>query len=151
MELGRKGDLVAKTPFLTFPPSLGGRTVGDHFVLFASENSPDQPDITKLLQTTAGIHIAIFRFEYDSRFKRPYTATLPGNTEFWLENYFLYVRLEPLYYSPFVTVQYLHSYESKSTRKNPACGILACSCQNTSRDSRLLNSYEISFIIAILV
>ena len=39
MELGRKGDLVAKTPFLTFPPSLGGRTVGDHFVLFASENS----------------------------------------------------------------------------------------------------------------
>ena len=37
MELGRKGDLVAKTPFLTFPPSLGGRTVGDHFVLFASE------------------------------------------------------------------------------------------------------------------
>ena len=68
-----------------------------------------------------------------------------------LENYFLYVRLEPLYYSPFVTVQYLHSYESKSTRKNPACGILACSCQNTTRDSRLLNSYEISFIIAILV
>mgnify|MGYP000674179914 CR=1 FL=1 len=38
--------------------------------------------MTKLLQTTTGIHIAIFRFEYDSRFKRPYTATLPGNTEF---------------------------------------------------------------------
>ena len=39
MEFGRNGDLVAKTPFLTFPPSLGGRTAGDHFVRFASENS----------------------------------------------------------------------------------------------------------------
>ena len=27
MGLGRKGDLVAKTPTLVFPPSLGGRTV----------------------------------------------------------------------------------------------------------------------------
>ena len=38
--------------------------------------------MTKLLQTTTGIHIAIFRLEYNSRFKRPYTATLPGDTEF---------------------------------------------------------------------
>ena len=30
MGLGRKGERVAKTPIRTFPPSLGGRTVGDH-------------------------------------------------------------------------------------------------------------------------
>jgi len=29
MELGRKGDLLAKTPTRLFPPSLGGRIVGD--------------------------------------------------------------------------------------------------------------------------
>ncbi|CDB29978.1 unknown [Firmicutes bacterium CAG:137] len=30
MGLGRKGERVAKTPIRRFPPSLGGRTVGDH-------------------------------------------------------------------------------------------------------------------------
>ena len=38
---GRNGDLVANTPTLVFPPSLGGRTVADQFPGFLtfSENS----------------------------------------------------------------------------------------------------------------
>ena len=39
MGFGRNGDLVAKTPILLFPPSRGGRTVGDHSSRIASENS----------------------------------------------------------------------------------------------------------------
>ena len=39
MGLGRKGERVAKTPIRAFPPSRGGRTVGDQVVRFASENS----------------------------------------------------------------------------------------------------------------
>ena len=40
-EFGRNEDLVANTPTLVFPPSRGGRTVGDHFFgsLTFSENS----------------------------------------------------------------------------------------------------------------
>ena len=34
---GRKGDLVANTPTLLFPPSLGGLTVGENSSLSASE------------------------------------------------------------------------------------------------------------------
>ena len=36
---GRKGERVAKTPFLMLPPSRGGRTVGDQVSLTDSENS----------------------------------------------------------------------------------------------------------------
>ena len=36
--LGRKGERVAKTPIRVFPPSLGGRTVGDQPCRTASEN-----------------------------------------------------------------------------------------------------------------
>lgn len=39
MGFGRNGDRVAKTPFLTFPPSLGGATVRDTVSFFDWENS----------------------------------------------------------------------------------------------------------------
>ena len=38
MGLGRKGERVAKTPMRVFPPSRGGRTVGDQLGRMASEN-----------------------------------------------------------------------------------------------------------------
>ena len=37
-ELGRKGERVAKTPIRLFPPSLGGRTVGENLLPSFSEN-----------------------------------------------------------------------------------------------------------------
>ena len=40
MAFGRKGERVAKTPTRLFPPSLGGRTVGDH--VSRSVRSKDQ-------------------------------------------------------------------------------------------------------------
>ena len=39
MGLGRKGERLANTPTRRFPPSRGGRTVGDHWGRRASENS----------------------------------------------------------------------------------------------------------------
>ncbi len=39
MGLGRKGERVANTPSRTFPPSRGGRTVGDQSCRLAWENS----------------------------------------------------------------------------------------------------------------
>ena len=39
MGLGRKGERVANTPKRAFPPSLGGRTVGDQGFPLALENS----------------------------------------------------------------------------------------------------------------
>ena len=39
MGLGRKGERVANTPIRLFPPSLGGRTVGDQPLSRFSENS----------------------------------------------------------------------------------------------------------------
>ena len=38
MALGRKGDRVANTPIRRFPPSRGGRTVGDQSSRTAWEN-----------------------------------------------------------------------------------------------------------------
>lgn len=38
MGLGRNGDLVANTPMRVLPPSLGGRTVGDHSARSQAEN-----------------------------------------------------------------------------------------------------------------
>lgn len=39
MGLGRKGDRVANTPMRVFPPSRGGRTVGDQVFRTAWENT----------------------------------------------------------------------------------------------------------------
>ena len=42
MGLGRNGDRVANTPMRALPPSLGGRTVGDH----ASRSQAEKPQIS---------------------------------------------------------------------------------------------------------
>ena len=42
MGLGRNGDRVANTPMRVLPPSLGGRTVGDH----SARSQAEKPQIS---------------------------------------------------------------------------------------------------------
>ena len=80
---GRNGDLVANTPTRVFPPSLGGRTVADHFPGFLtfSENSQisqrwENSSIPRCLRAGK------FRFKRRSGLQISGQSALPGNPEF---------------------------------------------------------------------
>lgn len=79
--MGRKGDLVANTPFLTFPPNLGGFTVADQCSFLDSENFHNSQ-----IWVNSSIPFTISGFRYSdsntiwpvSPFTRPLCRGLPN-------------------------------------------------------------------------
>ncbi len=83
MGLGRKGERVAKTPIRRFPPSLGGRTVGDHPPLSVAGEIPDQPNMRK---PSSPRSMSGFRNAGSKTRKSPqlrHQPRLPGNAKFY--------------------------------------------------------------------
>ena len=78
MGFGRFGERVAKTPMRLFPPSRGGRTVGD-------QSPPSKPENCHKSHMCEYLsrYIAIFRLENDFSAQLLYNSALPRQPEFF--------------------------------------------------------------------